>query len=186
MSAKKSDRTVRRETDLSRQDRGREFGEYLTTLVIEYQYRHHVWIKSPTDLARMLGVTSASANDWVSGRKIPKREKVLGIADVLEASRGEALTAAGYPIVSVGDAHAYRVLRDAIGDMGSLSQVEKDRLYHAVEEAVALAFAGETAAGRWNDLVLEILRGRSVPLQKAQRIAALVDQWHQEQAGARS
>jgi hypothetical protein len=161
--------------------RAQAFGHYLTSVIIDYQYRRREWITSAAMLGRLVGVSTVTANDWIRGRSVPRREQVMHIAAVLDVSQEEALTAAGYPLQLDEDASLYARLHDAIANETALPEMQRQRLLAALREAMSPAFSSGAAATEWNDLALIVLRQKSSPFERVERIAWIIDRWHREQ-----
>jgi hypothetical protein len=169
------------EINQTRQQRAHAFGVYLKGLVIDWQYRNREWITSATELGKILGVSDVTANDWIKGKTLPRREQVVRIASILRVSPVEALEAAGYPASQDDSYNTYAVIIAAVEQDTTLSEQKRQRLLKALFEILDPAFA--TQAREWDELATLILHQKASALSKAEKLAGIVDLWHQQQDG---
>jgi hypothetical protein len=87
---RQDDELVREVVRSARAERACSFAAYLKEGPLDYQYHHRVWITSASAVGRRLGVCDVSANDWLRGKTLPRREQCLRLA-----------RACGLPVVAV-------------------------------------------------------------------------------------
>ncbi len=178
-----------REVSRSREERARAFAAYLKERLIDYQYRHRVWITSATEVGRMLGVSDVTANDWLRGKTLPRREQCLRIAHAFGLPVVEVLEAAGYPATQDDSYNTYAALIAAVEQGrgreqqgGEWPQDKRDGALSALYEAIAPPFTTDASAAEWRELAALVLQQRAAPTSKAEKIAGIIDLWHREYA----
>src|SRR5271165_3571721 len=88
---------VIQEMTLSRQQRAQAFASYLKERIIDWQYKNRQWITSASEVGKLLIVSDVTANDWLRGKTLPRREHCAQIAFKFGIPMVEVLEAAGYP-----------------------------------------------------------------------------------------
>jgi transcriptional regulator with XRE-family HTH domain len=171
----------------SREERARAFAAYLKERLIDYQYRHRVWITSATEVGRMLGVSDVSANDWLRGKTLPRREQCLRIAHSFGLPVVEVFEAAGYPATQDDSYNTYAALIAAVEQGreqqgGEWPQEKRDGVLSALYEAISPPFTTDASAAEWRELAALVLQQRAAPTSKAEKIAGIIDLWHREYA----
>jgi transcriptional regulator with XRE-family HTH domain len=182
---RRDDKLVR-EVSRSREERARAFAAYLKERLIDYQYRHRVWITSATEVGRMLGVSDVTANDWLRGKTLPRREQCLRIAHTFGLPVVEVLEAAGYPATQDDSYNTYAALMAAVEQGkeqgGEWPQDKRDGVLSALHEAISPPFTTDASAAEWRELAVLVLQQRAAPTSKAEKIAGIIDLWHREYA----
>jgi hypothetical protein len=100
------------------------------------------------------------------------------IASILRVSPIEALEAAGYPASQDDSYNTYGVIITAVEQDTTLSEQKRQRLLKALYEILDPAFA--TNAREWDELATLILHQKTPALSKAEKLAGIVDLWHQQ------
>jgi transcriptional regulator with XRE-family HTH domain len=185
---RRDDKLVR-EVSRSREERARAFAAYLKERLIDYQYRYRVWITSATEVGRMLGVSDVTANDWLRGKTLPRREQCLRIAHAFGLPVVEVLEAAGYPATQDDSYNTYAALMAAVEQGrereqqgGEWPQDKRDGVLSALYEAISPPFTTDASAAEWRELAALVLQQRAAPTSKAEKIAGIIDLWHREDA----
>jgi hypothetical protein len=164
----------------SREERARAFAAYLKERLIDYQYRNRVWITSSTEVGKLLGVSDVTANDWLRGKTLPRREQCVRIAHTLGLSAVEVLEAAGYPATQDDSYNTYATLIAAVERQAEWSQSKREAVLSALYEAMSPPFATDAAATEWRELAVLVLHQKYAPASKAEKIAGIVDLWHRD------
>jgi transcriptional regulator with XRE-family HTH domain len=173
-----NDDAIVRDVRQSREQRAQAFAEYLKERLIDWQYRTRRWVTSATEVGKLLGVSDVTANDWLRGKTLPRREHCLRIAHVLGVSPTDVLEAAGYPPAQDDSYNTYAILLDAVEHESTWPQEKRERVRDAVITALSPDFAFNPAAAEWNELATLVLQQKSSPLAKAEKIAHIIDLWH--------
>ena len=180
MARERQDEALLQEVGQSREERAQAFATYLKERVIDWQYKSRVWVTSATELGKMLGVSDVTANDWLRGKKIPRREHCLRIAHVLGVPATEVLEAAGYPASQDDSYNTYATLLTAVKDAERWPAEKREWVRLALEEALSPEFNFDPQAGEWKELATLVLHQKIAPLSKAEKIARIVTLWRQE------
>jgi len=180
MAREERDEELLQEVGQSREERAQAFAAYLKERVIDWQYKSRVWVTSATELGKMLGVSDVTANDWLRGKKIPRREHCLRIAHVLGVSAVEVLEAAGYPASQDDSYNTYATLLAAVKDADAWPAEKREQMRAALEEALSPEFNFNPKAVEWKELAALVLHQKVSPLSKAEKIARIVALWRQE------
>jgi len=175
------DAALVQELTQSREERARAFAAYLKERLIDYQYRTRVWVTSATEVGRMLGVSDVTANDWLRGKTLPRREQCVRIAHTLGLSAVDVLEAAGYPATQDDSYNTYATLIAAVEQQTEWPKEKRDALLAALFEAMSPPFTTDPAATEWRELAALVLQQKYTPASKAEKIAAILDLWHREQ-----
>lgn len=162
----------------SRELRAQAFADYLKERIIDWQYRSRKWVTSATEVGKLLGVSDVTANDWLRGKTLPRREHCLRIARVLEISPIEVLEAAGYPPSQDDSYNTYAVLLNAIENESTWTEERRAQVRAALIEAISPNFAFNPDAAEWKDLTTLVLQQKSAPTAKAEKIAHIIELWH--------
>ena len=128
----------------------------------------------------MLGVSDVTANDWLRGKTIPRREQCVRIANTLGLSAVEVLEAAGYPATQDDSYNTYATLLAAAEREEGWPKPKREAIINALFEAMSPPFATGPAATEWRELSVLVLHQKYSPASKAEKIAAIIDLWHRE------
>src|SRR5260370_17433394 len=137
----------------------------------------------------MLGVSEVTANDWLRGKTLPRREQCLRIAHAFGLPVVEVLEAACYPATQDDSYNTYAALIAAVElgrgreqQGGEWPQDKRDGVLSALYEAIAPPFPTDASAAEWRELAALVLQQRAAPTSKAEKIAGIIDLWHREYA----
>lgn len=172
-----NDATIGKVTQ-SREQRAQAFADYLKERIIDWQYRSRKWVTSATEVGKLLGVSDVTANDWLRGKTLPRREHCLHIARFLEINPVEVLEAAGYPPSQDDSYNTYALLLNAVENESTWTEEKRTQVHAALIEAITPEFAFNPAAAEWKDLATLVLQQKSSPTAKAEKIAHIVELWH--------
>ena len=131
----------------------------------------------------MLDVSDVTANDWLRGKTLPRREQCVRIAHTLGLSAVEVLEAAGYPATQDDSYNTYATLIAAVERQADWPQSKREAVLNTLFEAMSPPFATDAAATEWRELSVLVLHQRYAPASKAEKVAAIIDLWHREQQG---
>jgi transcriptional regulator with XRE-family HTH domain len=180
MPRNSGDETFIHDIAQSREERAQAFAGYLREKLIDWQYRSRVWVTSATEVGKMLGVSDVTANDWLRGKTLPRREHCIRIAQVLGVPAVEVLEAAGYPATQDDSYNTYAALLDAVEQATTWSQAKRDQIRSALIEAISPTFSTEPGAAEWRELSSLVLHPKSPPTAKAERVARIIELWRHE------
>jgi transcriptional regulator with XRE-family HTH domain len=180
MARNKQDEDLIEAVGRSREERAQAFADYLKERLIDWQYKSRVWVTSATEVGKMLGVSDVTANDWLRGKKIPRREHCVRIAHVLGVPAVEVLEAAGYPASQDDSYNTYATLLSAVAQAEGWSEDKRQQVRSALEAALSPEFNFTAAAAEWKELATLVLHQKSSPTAKAEKIARIVEMWRQE------
>lgn len=162
----------------SRQQRAQAFAAYLKERIIDWQYKTRTWITSAAEVGKLLGVSDVTANDWLRGKTLPRREHCGRIAHVLKIDSNEVLEAAGYTPNQDDSYNTYQVLFNAVADESTWTEEKRTEIYNALVEAISPDFSFGADAVEWNELATLVLQQKTAPAAKAEKIAHIIELWH--------
>jgi len=128
----------------------------------------------------MLGVSDVTANDWLKGKTLPRREQCLRIAHVFGKLPTEVLEAAGYPATQGDSYNTYAGLMRAVETDTSWPPEKRAHVDKALIEAISPPFTTHDDAAEWRELSRLVLHQKASALSKAERIAGIIDLWHRQ------
>lgn len=166
------------ELSKSRQARTQAFAAYLKGLIIDWQYKNRTWITSASELGRMLGVSDVTANDWLKGKTLPRREQCIRIADTLGVPMWDVLEGAGYSVTQDDSYNTFATIIGAVEKDTQWPEEKRKQVRDALIEAISPPFTTGSDAADWRDLANLVLQQKSSPLSKAEKIAGVIEIWH--------
>ncbi len=181
MTGAKNRGPLSEELHQSRQERAQAFAAYLKERIIDYQFKRRIWITSATEVGKMLQVSDVTANDWLRGKTIPRREQCVRIAATFGLRSVEVLEAAGYQPIQDDSYNTYAALITAVEQEQVWSQDKRDRVRAALIEAISPAFNTQQDAEEWKGLASIVLQQKSPASSKAEKIAGIIDLWRHQQ-----
>jgi len=164
----------------TREDRAQAFAAYLKEKLIDWQFKSRVWVTSATEVGKMLGVSDVTANDWLRGKTLPRREHCLRIAQILGVPVVEVLEAAGYPATQDDSYNTYAVLLDAVEQASMWPHDKREQIRSALIEAISPTFSTDPKAAEWRELTGLVLHQKIPATLKAERIARIIELWRHE------
>lgn len=140
-----------------------------------------VWLRSAIEVGELFDSSDVSANGWLCGKTILRREQRVNIRKTLGISWFEVQKAAGYNPVQDDSYNTYATIIVAVEQDQSWLADKRKRVYDALIEAISPAFNGQPDAAEWKDLASLVLHQKSEPLAKAEKIAGIIELWHNQE-----